>query len=253
MHWNIAQLIKCSHLLLPMESRQDTSGDNHPPASGRQVWTFYSQQNYLEDSWRGTELPSLLRWTPCVEFRSGIERNLWRCTGELLWCWDELSSQKIWEGSWHGIGTQTKSVGYLWACGISSRCPRPRGFSWADRTLCTFPATAMCAQAFSVLFTYLAKERAAVVSRQLSSSSPLPSDFQHSPWFFLSVLLKQNLLQCVGKQSSTPCSWAHGLGCHKRLLPCSNVVRWHQPVTASSEAHQRSMAESAGTLFMTEN
>lgn len=62
------------------------------------------------------------------------------------------------------LGARTRSMGYLWACGISSRCPWPRGFSWANRALCTFPTTAMCAQAFSILFTYLAKKTVMVVS-----------------------------------------------------------------------------------------
>lgn len=203
MYWNVAELTKCSHLLLHMESRQVISGDDHPPASGRQVWTFYSQQNYLEGSWRGINCHDMSREATVLS--SGLEVReisagaLGRGLRQILWCREELSSQNSWKGSWHGIGTQTRSVGYLWACGISSRCPWPRGFSWANRTLCTFPTTAMCAQAFSILLTYLAKERAVVVSRQLLLQ-PTAFWFSTQPLIFPQCFVKTKSAAVCGKE-----------------------------------------------------
>lgn len=97
MHWNVAELTKCSHLLLHMESRQVISGDDHPPASGRQVWTFYSQRTYLEGFWRGINWHDMSREATVLS--SGLEVReisagaLGRGLRQLLWCREELSSQ----------------------------------------------------------------------------------------------------------------------------------------------------------------
>lgn len=157
-----------------MESEQDSSGDDHSPASGRQIWTFYSHHNYWEGSWRcinGHNIP-----TEATVLNSGPGGReisvgaLGRTLRQLLWCEMSFPLSIATKGVSvvvQSSGVWIRSVGYLWACWISSRCPWPRGFSWADRTLCTFPTTAVCAQAFSILFTNLAKERATAVSGQL--------------------------------------------------------------------------------------
>lgn len=157
----------------------------------------------LEGSWRGINCHHISREAAVLssglkvrEISAGALGKGWR---QLLWCREELSSQNSWEASWHGIRTQTRSVGYLWACGISSRCSWPRGFSWADRTLCTFPTTAMCAQAFPVLFTYLAKERVVLVSRQLLLQ-PTAFWFSAQPLVFPQCFIKTKSAAVCGKE-----------------------------------------------------
>lgn len=156
------------------------------------------------------------------------------------------------------IGAWTRSTGYLWACGISSRCPWPRGFSWADRALSTFPTTAVRAQAFSIFFTNLAKERATVVSRQLLLQ-PTAFRFSTRPLIFPQWFIKTIAVAVCGEEAyytlllNALDMWAHHLRWCKGLLLCSKAARWHQSVVAASEAHQRSMGETTDTLFMTEN
>lgn len=193
------------------------------------------------------------------------EGNLCGCTGEspeaAPWAKRSFPPRIVTKGigtTVQSIGTWARSMGYLWACGISSRCPWPRGFSWANRALCTFPTTAMRAQAFSILFTYLGKERATAVSRQLLLQ-PTAFWFSTQPlifpqWFIKTIAVAVHREEAYYTlQLNALDTWAHRLRWRKGLLLCSKAARWHQSVVASSEAHQRSTGETTDTLFMTEN
>lgn len=135
-----------------------------------------------------------------------------------------------------------QSVVYLWACGISSRCPWPRGFSWADRTLCTFPTTAMCAQAFSVLFTYLAKERAAAVSRQILLQL-IAFWFSTQPLVFPQCFIKTESAAVCGKAVWYPLQLSSWLRMSQETAPmqqrCSLAPAGYSILWGTSKEHGR--------------
>lgn len=198
-----------------MGSRQDSLDS---PASEWQLWTFCAHCNYSGGSWRGTNCKHIPREATTLNSVLGkgeisaaaMEVALWQLLGLLPDLLEGEAQKESFPPNMEidtevpSLGAGTRSMGYLWACGISSRCPWPRGFSWANGALCTFPTTAMCAQAFSVLFTYLAKETAMVVSGQLllqPTALKLSTWLLIFPWWFIKTIA------IVGNEPITPCSW----------------------------------------------